>query len=148
MATANKAPPNFSKAKSYSDWIRFVRLWTKFTDLDPTRQGPAIVMTLEGKALDTILELDDSEISGKEGVNKIINSLSNLYKIVKLNEKFKDLEKFEPRKRHQTLPCNSFCLILTMCTTNYEGMAPPYQATSSVLNSSKLRTFQPIMNNL
>ena len=66
MATANKAPPNFSKAKSYSDWIRFVRLWTKFTDLDPTRQGPAIVMTLEGKALDTILELDDSEISGKE----------------------------------------------------------------------------------
>lgn len=67
MITAkNKIVPNLSKAKSYSDWIRFVRLWEKLTNQDPTRQGPALVMTLEGKALDTILELDNSDISDKE----------------------------------------------------------------------------------
>lgn len=67
MITAkNKIAPNLSKAKSYSDWIRFVRLWEKLTNQDPIRQGPALVMTLEGKALDTILELDNSDISDKE----------------------------------------------------------------------------------
>ena len=87
MATANnKTPPSLSKAKRYSDWIRFVRLSTKFTHLDPTRQGPALVMTLEGKALDTILELDDSEISDKERVIKIISKLNSLYNKDKLNE--------------------------------------------------------------
>ena len=44
MATTNnKTSPNFSKAKSFSDWIRLIRLWTKFTDLDPTRQVPSLV---------------------------------------------------------------------------------------------------------
>lgn len=67
MVTAkNKIAPNLSKAKSYSDWIRLVRLWEKLTKQDPTRQGPALLMTLEGKALDTILELDNSDISDKE----------------------------------------------------------------------------------
>ena len=45
----------------------------------------------------------------------------------------------KPTKGHQTLQCNSFCLILTMRTTNHEGIASPYQPISSVLNSSKLQ---------
>ena len=100
MATAsNKTPPLFHKSKSYSDWVHLVNLWTKFTDLDPTRQGPALVMSLEGKALDTILELDDKDISHKDGVTMIINKLNKLYKKDELNEKFEDLEKFENYKR-------------------------------------------------
>lgn len=42
-------------------------------------------MTLEGKVLYTNLELDDSEVSDKEWVNKIINKLNSVYKKDKLN---------------------------------------------------------------
>ena len=109
MATAsNKTPPLFNKSKSYSDWVRLVNLWTKFTDLEPTRQGPALVMSLEGKALDTILELDDKDISHKDGVTLIINKLNKLYKKDKLNKKFQDLEKFENYKRSSETPMQQF----------------------------------------
>ena len=107
MATVNnKTPPYLIKAKSYSDWIRLLRLWTKFIDLDSMRQGPALIMTLEGKALDTILQLDDSEIADK-GVNKIINKLNGLYKKGKLNARLRIYKSVKPKKGHPTLPCNS-----------------------------------------
>ena len=109
MATAsNKTPPLFNKSKSYSDWVRLVKLWTKFTDLKPTRQGPALVMSLEGKALDTISKLDDKDISHEDGVTLIINKLNKLYKKDELNEKFEDLEKFENYKRSSETPMQQF----------------------------------------
>ena len=109
MATAsNKTPPLFSKSKSYSDWVRLVKLWTKFTDLEATRQGPALVMSLEGKALDTILELDNKDISHENGVHLIINKLNKLYKKDELNEKFEDLEKFENYKRSSETSMQQF----------------------------------------
>ena len=109
MATAsNKTPPLFSKSKNYSDWVRLVKLWTKFTDLPPTRQGPALVMSLEGQALDTILELDDKDISHEDGVSIIINKLNNLYKKDELNEKFEDLERFESYKRSSETQMQQF----------------------------------------
>ena len=64
-------------------------------------------MTVEVKALDTILELDDSEISDKEEVNKI-NNLNSLYKKQELNEKFEDLEKFETCQRPRSTPMQQF----------------------------------------
>ena len=82
MTTANnKTPPNLSKAKRYSDLgsSHFGQIYRL------TRQGPALVTTVEGKALNTILEFDDSEISDKERVNKIINKLNSIYKKDELN---------------------------------------------------------------
>ena len=100
MATAsNKTPPQLSKFKSYGDWVRLVRIWTKFTDLAAEKQDPALVMSLTGKALETILELDDKDISNKDGVVMIINKLDGLFKKDELNEKFEDLERFETYKR-------------------------------------------------
>ena len=62
MATAsNKVSPQFSKSKSYSDWARLVKkkTWAQFTGLEKNKQGPALVMTLHRKALDSILEISD-----------------------------------------------------------------------------------------
>ena len=74
--TSNKTALLFSKSKIYSDWVRPVKLWTKFTDLEPARQRPALVMLIEGKALNTISELDDKDISHDNGVTTIINKQS------------------------------------------------------------------------
>ena len=70
----NETTPNFRKAKRYSDYIK---LSTKFTDLDPTRQGPALAITLKGKGLDTIL---NKGVSYHKGVNKIIAKLNSIHK--------------------------------------------------------------------
>ena len=44
----------------------------KFTNLETGKQGPAIVLSLEGEAQDEILELDKAMIFGTGGVDKII----------------------------------------------------------------------------
>ena len=92
---SNKNPPILGKQKSYADWVRLINIWVKFTDLENARQGPAIVMSLEGKALDAILELNDQEISHEDGVKKIITKLDSIYKRDPLTEKFAHLEEFE-----------------------------------------------------
>jgi hypothetical protein len=65
-------------------------------------------MALEGKALDAILELSDEEISGNEGVKKIIAKLDTIYKKDELNQKFTDLEEFESFKRESNQGISEF----------------------------------------
>ena len=109
MATAtNKVPPQLSKFKSYSDWVRMVNIWTKFTDLDVKKQGPALVMSLSGKALEAILELEDDILSSDSGVKRILEKLNTIYKKDELHEKFQDLENFESYKRSENSSIQEF----------------------------------------
>ena len=41
-----------------------VRVWTKFIDLPPEKQGTAMFISLHGEALDAALELEEEVISG------------------------------------------------------------------------------------
>lgn len=72
---------------------------TKFTDLELAIQGPELVVPLEGRALDTILEPDDKNIWHDNDIITIINKLNSLCKKDKLNEKLEELERFESYKR-------------------------------------------------
>ena len=111
MASAsNKVPPKLSNFKNYSDWVRMVNIWTKFTDLDKVKQGPALVMSLSGKALETILELEDTIITGENGVKHILNKLDIIYKKDELHEKFQDLENFESYKRTSETNIHDFLI--------------------------------------
>ena len=67
----NKSPPLLSKSKLYDDWLKLVEIWRNFTTLEPEKQGPAIVLSLEGEAQDAVLELTTDEISNEEGVTKL-----------------------------------------------------------------------------
>ena len=114
MATANnKTPPILSTAKSYSDWVRLVKLWTKFTNLKEDQLGPALVMTLDGKDLEAVLELDDAAITDKDGVKNIISKLDKLHKVNDLLEKFSDLENFESFKRPKEMKIKDYLIEFT-----------------------------------
>ena len=80
IASNNKSPPSLSSSKSFTDWLKLIDIWRRFTNLEPGKQGPAIVLSLEGKAQDAILELDTGVISGTDGVDKILERLNRLYK--------------------------------------------------------------------
>ena len=72
MAANIKAPPSLSKSSSYISWLKEIEIWQTFTDLEATKQGPAIFLSLEGRARDAVLELEVKQISAADGVDKII----------------------------------------------------------------------------
>ena len=104
----NKNPPSLSKSKSYADWLKLLDIWRKFTSLEPEKQGPAIVLSLEGEAQDAILELSTNDITDKDGVDKIIERLNRLYKKDELTEKYNALESFETYKRKSNTSIRDF----------------------------------------
>lgn len=108
MSNMNKSPPLLSKSKSHDDWLILVEIWRKFTTLEPEKQGPAIVLSLEGEAQDAVSELDTNQISRTDGVAIIIDRLNKIYKKDELTQKYNALEAFETYKRKPTLSIRDF----------------------------------------
>ena len=71
-------PPSLSNCESYEEWLKLINIWRRFTDLPAKRQGSALVLSLEDKALDAILEIDDEDIAKENGLNAIIECLKRL----------------------------------------------------------------------
>ena len=95
----NKAPPLLSSCKTYADWKKLIHIWTELTSLDKKKQGPALVLTLEGKAQEAALELSQEDITDEDGVEQILTRLDKIYEKDKLTEKFNAIERFEGYKR-------------------------------------------------
>ena len=55
-------------------------MWRQFTTLESEKQGPAIVLTLEGEALDAALEIETSVVRKPYGTDRIITRLIKIYK--------------------------------------------------------------------
>ena len=82
----------------YKDWLKLINTWQKFSDLPANQQGPALVSSLEDKALDAILEIHESDISKENGVVFLIHSLNSLPKKDSTVTKYKALEAFKTFK--------------------------------------------------
>ena len=52
MESNNKRLPLLSDSKSYGHWFKLIHIWRKFTNLEPEKQGLAIVLSYEGEAQD------------------------------------------------------------------------------------------------
>ena len=88
--------------------MKLVEVWRQFTTLEPEKQGPAVVLTLEGEVEDAVLELDTSEITRTDGIDKIITRLNKIYKKDELTQKYNALEAFETYKRKSTTSIRDF----------------------------------------
>ena len=80
-SNSSKTPPSLSKCKTYEDWLKLIKIWRSFTELPAKRQGSALVFFLEDEALDAVLEIDEAETAGENGVDAIKNRLNRLFKI-------------------------------------------------------------------
>ena len=79
MATgSNEVPPALSKYKIHDDWIKASNIWSKFTNLAKNKQGPAVFLSLEGEAQETVLELAEDIITSVNGVKHIIDRLDSM----------------------------------------------------------------------
>ena len=99
MASNIKAPPSLSKSASYDTWLKELEIWQAFTDLDNKKQGPAVFLSLEGRAREAVLELPVATISSDTGVAEIITKLNGLYLKDKAQSAYEAYDAFETFKR-------------------------------------------------
>ena len=74
MASNFKSPPALNENSVYEPWKGEIAIWQAFTDLSAEKQGPAIFLTLSGKAREAVLQLDVSKLTDKNGVKNFSRS--------------------------------------------------------------------------
>ena len=79
MATYTKAPPALNKDDNYPKWKKKLGIWQQLTSFEKTKQGPALVMSLDDESQEAVLELSQEVISAEGGVASIIEVLDELY---------------------------------------------------------------------
>ena len=67
-----KTSPSLSKCKTYEDWLEVIKAWRRSTNLTTNRQSSALLLSLEDKALDAVLETDDEDITTENSADVII----------------------------------------------------------------------------
>ena len=80
MATNVKMPPRLEAEDTYLEWTNDLKIWQLFTDLEIERQGPAVYLSLTGRARECVRDLTPEQISSKEGVQHITNKLDAVFK--------------------------------------------------------------------
>ena len=79
MGSKNKVPPKLTDKTNYADWKYDITVWQKFTDLVKEKQGPALFLSLEGKALECARGVDIDALSGNDGFGKVVAALDALF---------------------------------------------------------------------
>ena len=115
MTERKPGPPKLSADRPYADWLRLVNWWKVQTDLPAEKQGASLAGSLEGRALDAVLELDDDVINSDTGVNEIVKKLDVLFKKNTLTEKIEDIEKFENLSRDEHKSIKDFIAEFDKC---------------------------------
>ena len=80
MAQANKKmPPVLQDDTCYQSWTRDLKIWKMFTDLPAAKQGPAVYLSLTGKAKDAVADVPVEDIGKDDGVNQLVAKLDEVY---------------------------------------------------------------------
>ena len=79
MSSHWKAPPKLKEP--YISWKEELKVWENFTDLEKTKQGGALFLSLPdpSSARNAVLELGAAVINSATGVDKIIEKLDTIY---------------------------------------------------------------------
>ena len=67
-----KTSPSLLKCKTYEDWLEVIKVWRRSTDLTINRQSSALLLSLEDKALDAVLEIDGEDIATENNADVTI----------------------------------------------------------------------------
>ena len=99
MAANYKASPLLKDDSNCELWKKEIKLWKTFTDLDAEKQGPAICLSLTGKAREAALELLVEDLSSETGVVQLLAQLDELYLNDKVQLAYTAYDSFENFKR-------------------------------------------------
>ena len=128
MAVNFKNPPEMRDDLLYDDWKKELQIWSMFTDLEKKRQGPAIFLTLKGKARETILaEIKPTDMSKDNGVDTITASLDKLYVKNESASAFNAFENFSRFRRPSNMSIKDYMIDfnLRLCKIRSHAMDLP-----------------------
>ena len=103
-----KNPPLLSASTSYESWEKSLSLWQLVTDLKPEQQGPALVLSLSGKAKEAAIELSIDEIKSAIGVNLILDKVGQIYKKDTVDTAYEAFESFIKFEREPSMDIPSY----------------------------------------
>ena len=103
MATSKniKNPPLLSASPSFEQWEKAMKYWQAVTDLPKAKQGPAVTLSLSGKALEAAMELDFDEVSAEDGVVKVMDRLRSIYAKDEVEAAYEAFDNFIHFKRNE-----------------------------------------------
>ena len=74
-----EVPPELNNDSNYTDWKYDVSVWKMLTKLEKEKQGPALYLSLKGKARECVRVIHLDVVGSKDGFDKLIACLDKLY---------------------------------------------------------------------
>ena len=112
MATSTRqhvfAPPAYTNEISYTDWKKEVEFWQLATDVKEEKQGTQLFLSLTGKSREAVREISTQDISGKEGVKKVLEKLDTLWLEDEKMESWKEYTEFIEFKRPTSMDITEY----------------------------------------
>jgi len=102
MMSTYKHPPTFEK-KDYCQWKKEVELWQMLTEMDKTKQGVALALSLEGKAREIAIAIDKSLLTTDDGVKNVLTELDKLFEKEKTYQMYEAYTKFENLRKTEAM---------------------------------------------
>ena len=94
-----KTPPALREDIPYESSKKEIQIWQRFTSLAKEKQALAIFLSLEGKARETVLEVEVDDLNKDDGVEKVLAKLDNLFLKDKLQLAYTSYDNFEKFRR-------------------------------------------------
>ena len=92
-------PPVLSDDVEFEEWEREIKIWQLATDVEKSKQGARIYLSLEGKARENCKSIEIKDLGGENGVAVLIEKLKKLYGKDEAQVLFKIIEDFESYQR-------------------------------------------------
>ena len=106
-----KNPPEMRKDLLYRDWKRELDIWSDFTDLPKTKQGPAVFLSLTGKARESVLAaVTPADMKKEDEVKTVTEALDKLYLKNDAESSFSVFDSFIKFKRPSSMTIEDYCI--------------------------------------
>ena len=110
MASRLKAPPVFKPEDDddYGNWKNDLEIWKMFTDTKPEKLGPAVYLSLEGRAREAVRGITAEELGKPEGYATIVNELDKIFLQDETSRAFMAFKDFYEYKREAGIGFSQF----------------------------------------
>ena len=79
MASNIEAPPVLKEEDDFLSWKNDIEVWQLFTDMEAEKQGPAVYLTLTGRAREGVCGLLPADLGKNDGLKKILDKLDSIF---------------------------------------------------------------------
>ena len=83
----------------YSEWKHEIKVWQAFTNIEKSKMGPALFLSLSGSARDAAREVSIEVLNSGTGLDELIKKLDELYLKDENNAAFEAYDVFERYER-------------------------------------------------